>query len=293
MEGKIIKGIAGFYYCYIENHGLYECKAKGIFRNKDIKPLVGDNVRIEILDDSQKKGNIVEVIERKNTLIRPNVANVDQGVIIFAAAHPDPNFNLLDRFLIMMLQQNVETIICFNKTDLVDPEKLERFSLPYLKGKYKIITTSTKTKEGLDELYNVLEGKTTVVAGPSGVGKSSIINILSPDADMEIGDISRKLKRGKHTTRHSEIFRVKHNTYIIDTPGFSSFEIKDIEKEDLQNYFPEFIDYNNQCRFVGCLHLNEPNCAVKDALSKGKVSDVRYESYKSLIEFIDNQKKYY
>ncbi len=293
MEGKIIKGIAGFYYCYVENDGLYECKAKGIFRNKDIKPLVGDDVRIEVLDKDKKIGNIVEVIERKNTLIRPNVANVDQALIIFAASHPEPNFNLLDRFLIMMLQQNVETIICINKKDLVDEETLDKFSTPYLKGNYRIIYTSSKTEEGFDELSRLLENKTTVVAGPSGVGKSSIINIISPSADMEIGDISRKLKRGKHTTRHSEIFPVKNHTYIIDTPGFSSLEIKDIEKEDLQNYFPEFTDYNNQCRFVGCLHLTEPNCAVKEALSKDKISNERYESYKSLIEYIDSQKKYY
>ncbi|NLJ89518.1 MAG: ribosome small subunit-dependent GTPase A [Clostridiales bacterium] len=293
MKGKIIKGIAGFYYCYVEGYGLYECKAKGIFRKDDIKPLVGDDVRIEVLDESQKKGNIVEICKRKNTLIRPNVANVDQALIIFAVAHPDPNFDLLDRFLIMMLQQGVETIICFNKKDLVDKETLDKYSLPYLKGNYKIIYTSTKTNEGLDELESLLSNKTTVLAGPSGVGKSSIINKLCPDADMEVGDISKKLKRGRHTTRHSEIFHVKHDTYIIDTPGFSSLEVRDIEKEDLQNYFPEFIEYNNQCRFVGCLHITEPDCAVKEALSEDKISNVRYESYKSLIDYIDSQKKYY
>ncbi|NMB42606.1 MAG: ribosome small subunit-dependent GTPase A [Clostridiales bacterium] len=293
MEGKIIKGIAGFYYCYVEGHGLYECKAKGIFRKDDIKPLVGDNVKLEVLDENNKTGNIIEILERKNKLIRPNVANVDQVIIIFAVAHPDPNFDLLDRFLIMMLQQNVETIICFNKKDLVDKETLERFSKPYLKGKYKIIYTSTKANEGIDELNELLDNKTSVLAGPSGVGKSSIINILVPDADMEVGDISRKLKRGRHTTRHSEIFRVKHDTYIIDTPGFSSLEIKDIEKEDLQHYFPEFREYNDKCRFVGCLHLTEPDCAVKEALSEDKISNERYESYKSLIEYIDSQKKYY
>lgn len=293
MEGKIIKGIAGFYYCYVENHGIYECKAKGIFRKQNIKPLVGDNVIIELINEDEKKGNIISIIERTNTLVRPNVANVDQAVIIFAAAHPDPNFDLLDRFLIMMLQQEVETIICINKKDLVEEDKLKEFTSPYLKGNYKIIETSSITKEGLDKLETLLENKTSVLAGPSGVGKSSILNIIAPDAEMEIGDISRKLKRGKHTTRHSEIFRVKQATYIIDTPGFSALEIENIDKYDLQYYYLEFREYNHQCRFVGCLHLNEPNCAVKEAVSEGYISESRYESYKSNVEYIENQKKYY
>lgn len=292
MKGKIIKGIAGFYYCYIEGHGVYECKAKGIFRNQDIKPLVGDNVIIEILDEDDKEGHISQILSRKNTLIRPNVANVDQALIIFAGAQPDPNYNLLDRFLIMMLQQDVDTIICLNKKDLIGQEDLDKFAEPYLKANYKIIYTSAETREGFDELESILENKTSVVAGPSGVGKSSIINIIAPDADMEIGDISKKLKRGKHTTRHSEIFRIKHNTYIIDTPGFSSLEITDIDKYSLQNYFPEFHDYNEKCRFVGCLHVNEPNCAVKEAIRDGNISEVRYESYKALLEYIACQKKY-
>lgn len=292
MEGKIIKGIAGFYYCYVEGQGIYECKAKGVFRNQDIKPLVGDNVIIEVLNEDQKKGNIIEVLDRQNTLTRPNVANVDQAIIIFSAAHPDPNFDLLDRFLIMMLQQNLETIICINKIDLVGKAEIERFADPYLKANYKVITTSSMTKEGFNDLVNLLENKTSVLAGPSGVGKSSIINIIAPDADMEIGDISRKLKRGKHTTRHSEIFRVKNNAYIIDTPGFSALEVSDIDKYELQDYFLEFEDYKNQCRFVGCLHISEPNCAVKEALQDNKVSNIRYESYKSLIEIVESQKKY-
>ncbi len=293
MEGKIIKGIAGFYYCYVENHGIYECKAKGIFRNQDIKPLVGDNVIVEVLDEDQKKGNIVEVLERKNTLMRPNVANVDQSMIIFAGAHPSPNSGLLDLFLIMMLQQGVETIICINKKDLVDEDKLNEFASPYLKAGYRIVYTSSLTKEGLAEVEDIISNKTTVLAGPSGVGKSSILNILVPDANMEVGDISKKLKRGKHTTRHSEIFYVKHDTYIIDTPGFSSLEIKDIDKYQLQDYFLEFLDYNKQCRFVGCLHLSEPNCAVKEAVLEGNISETRYESYKSLLDHIENQKIYY
>lgn len=293
MQGKIIKGIAGFYYVHVENQGLYECKAKGIFRNQNIKPLVGDNVLIEVLNQENKKGNIVNILERENTLTRPNVANVDQAVIIFSVKEPIPSFNLLDRFLIMMAKQNVSTVICFNKTDLTDKESIEIIKKPYLKGKYKIIIVSAKSKEGVDELEGILTNKTTVVAGPSGVGKSSLINILVADANMEVGDISRKLKRGKHTTRHSEIHYVKQNTYIIDTPGFSSLDINDIEREELKDYFPEFIEYNKKCRFVGCLHLKEPDCAVKKALSENKISGARYESYKLNLEYIDSLQKYW
>lgn len=292
MQGKIIKGIAGFYYVYAENHGLYECKAKGIFRNQNIKPLVGDNVLIEVLNQENKKGSIIDILDRKNTLTRPNVANVDQAVIIFSVKEPVPNLNLLDRFLIMMAKQNVNTHICFNKIDLISKESIEILKRPYIKSRYKVIIVSANTKEGMDELEDLLSNKTTVVAGPSGVGKSSLINILVPGANMEVGDISKKLRRGKHTTRHSEIFYVKNNTYIIDTPGFSSLDINDIEREELKEYFPEFIEHNDKCRFVGCLHLKEPDCAVKNALSEGKISEARYESYKSNLEYIDNLQKY-
>jgi len=171
-------------------------------------------------------------------------------------------------------------------------ESIEILKRPYIKSRYKVIIVSANTKEGMDELEDLLSNKTTVVAGPSGVGKSSLINILVPGANMEVGDISKKLRRGKHTTRHSEIFYVKNNTYIIDTPGFSSLDINDIEREELKEYFPEFIEHNDKCRFVGCLHLKEPDCAVKNALSEGKISEARYESYKSNLEYIDNLQKY-
>lgn len=292
MEGKIIKGIAGFYYVHVESFGLYECKAKGIFRNQNIKPLVGDNVLIEIIDEDKKTGNIVKILERKNSLIRPNVANVDQSLIIFAVANPDPNLNLLDRFLIMMLQQNIDTIICFNKKDIVAQEELELLKDTYIKCGYKVLITSTYTHDGMNELFELLNNKTTVLAGPSGVGKSSIINRIVPEANMETGDISKKLKRGKHTTRHSEIFYVKENTFIVDTPGFSSLDLRSIEKEELKEYFSEFKEYEDECRFIGCLHLNEPDCGVKNALLSGKISNIRYENYKILLEQIASLKKY-
>ncbi|MDF2587442.1 MAG: rsgA [Anaerocolumna sp.] len=292
MEGKIIKGIAGFYYVHVKSHGVYECKAKGIFRNQKIKPLVGDNVSIDIIDEKEMKGNIVDVLERTNELIRPAVANVDQALVIFAAADPNPNFNLLDRFLILMLSQNVETIICFNKKDIVTENELKLLEETYIKCGYKVIFTSTFTDDGLTTLHELLKDKTTVLAGPSGVGKSSIINSVQPEANMETGSISEKIKRGKHTTRHSELFYVEGNTFIMDTPGFSSLYITDIEKEELKDYFIEFHEYEDQCRFNGCAHLNEPGCGVKQALDEGKISNIRYENYKLLYEELKNQKKY-
>jgi len=292
MEGKIIKGIAGFYYVYVLTLGLYECKAKGIFRNKKIKPLVGDNVLIDIIDEKEKKGNIIDILKRKNTLIRPAVANVDQALIIFAVADPTPNLNLLDRFLIMMLSQKVETIICFNKKDIVSEKELKLLEETYIKCGYHVIFTSTLTEDGISTLLELIKNKTTVVAGPSGVGKSSIINIIQPEANMETGVISEKIRRGKNTTRHSELFYVEDNTFIMDTPGFSSLYINKMDKNELKDYFVEFHEYEGKCRFNGCIHLNEPDCAVKRALKEGKISSIRYENYKELYEEIKDQKKY-
>ncbi|BCJ95280.1 putative ribosome biogenesis GTPase RsgA [Anaerocolumna cellulosilytica] len=292
MTGKIIKGIAGFYYVYVEQHGLYECKAKGIFRNQKVKPLVGDNVSIDVLDEEGNKGNITAILPRNNALIRPAVANVDQAVVIFAAADPAPNLNLLDRFLVLMLKQRVETIICFNKRDIVTEDDILLLEAIYKKCGYHVIFTSTYTEEGLLKLKELLKDKTSVVAGPSGVGKSSIVNHIQPEADMETGEISDKIKRGKHTTRHSEIIYIQKGTYICDTPGFSSLYVNDMEKEELKNYFMEFRDYEDACRFQGCVHINEPGCAVKNAVKSGKISEIRYENYSVLYEELKNIKKY-
>lgn len=291
MKGKIIKGIAGFYYVETED-GLYECKAKGVFRNKKLKPLVGDNVEIAIQDVEKKKGNIEEIFPRRNQLIRPTVANVDQAVVIFAAASPAPNLNLLDRFLICMEQYELETVICFNKSDLITEEEKEMLRRIYEPSGYSVIFTSVKMEEGLLQVKELLKDKTTVLAGPSGVGKSSMINYLIPDANMETGQISQKIERGKHTTRHSELFELEKDTYIMDTPGFTSLYVENIEKEDLGYYFPEFEEYRGECRFQGCMHLMEPDCQVKVAVSEGKISNSRYENYKLFFEEIKERKKY-
>lgn len=292
MTGKIIKGISGFYYVYVEGAGLYECKAKGAFRKQKIKPLVGDNVEIAVIDEANKLGNVEKIQPRKNELIRPAVSNIDMALVIFASAKPDPNFNLLDRFLCMMEYQKVPVTICFNKIDLVDQEKLKEYSGIYEPAGYNVIFTCTKTKEGLGSIRSLLEGKTTTVAGPSGVGKSSIINCLQSDITMETGTISEKIERGKHTTRHSEIIPVSHDTYIMDTPGFSSMDVPGFEKENLWTCYPEFVRHEPYCRFIGCSHINEPDCGVKAAVEDGEISPVRYENYKLLYEELKNRHKY-
>lgn len=292
MNGKIIKGIAGFYYIYTPFNGVYECKAKGIFRKDGIKPLVGDNVEIDVIDEENKLGNIIKINERTNALIRPAVANVDQALVIFAAAKPTPNLNLLDRFLISMSKQGLKCIVCFNKTDIVDEKEMRILMETYVNCGYKVICTSALKNEGLDAIRKELKGKTTVLAGPSGVGKSSIINIIEPNANMETGKISDKIQRGKHTTRHSELFTIEDETFIMDTPGFSSLYVDDFEKEELKEHFVEFKEYSDMCKFNGCMHINEPKCAVKDAIIEGKISKTRYENYKLLVEEINDKKRF-
>lgn len=292
MQGKIIKGIGGFYYVHIPKKGVYECRAKGNFRNQKIKPLVGDNVLIDIIDEEKKTGHVSKVLERSNELIRPAVANVDQALVIFAAAKPAPNLNLLDRFLIMMSKQKIDTIVCFNKKDVVTEQELALLEETYEKCGYEVVFTSAKQEEGIHELNALIQGKTTVLAGPSGVGKSSLINILYPKANMETGNISAKIERGKHTTRHSELFFLNDDTYLFDTPGFSSLYLEDMEKEELRDYFLEFLEYEPYCKFQGCVHINEPQCGVKEALEDGKISKVRYENYLNMYEELKDKKKY-
>lgn len=292
MQGKIIRGIAGFYYVHVPENGIYECKAKGIFRRDKKKPLVGDDVVLDILDEEQKLGNIREILERRSELIRPAVANVDQALVIFSIVRPQPNFNLLDRFLIMMQQQGIPCIICFNKQDIDVESRGSDFEKIYSDCGCRILSVSARDRLGIEELAFLLAGRTTTVAGPSGVGKSSIINCLQSGVVMETGDISRKIDRGKHTTRHTELIAIQENTYILDTPGFSSLGLFDMEKEDLAGFYPEFTEYEKNCRFGGCSHISEPDCGVKEALADGKISRERYDNYCLLYEELKNRKKY-
>ena len=219
MQGKIVKGISGFYYVHVGEPGIYECKAKGAFRNQKIKPLVGDDVEIAIVDEETKKGNIEKILPRKNELIRPAVANIDLALIIFAAAKPQPNFNLLDRFLIMMEYQDVPVTICFNKKDLLEEQAIEEFAGVYRKCGYSVLYTSAEKEEGIRELHELLDGRTTAVAGPSGVGKSSLVNRLQPNVQMETGSISRKIERGKHTSE--DLILMTRLSYPISSISFT------------------------------------------------------------------------
>lgn len=299
MRGRIVKGIAGFYYVETGGPRVYECKAKGIFRKDKVKPVVGDYVEIEIISEDDGQGNIVSILPRTNCLYRPPVANVDQAVILFAIVKPDPNYNLLDRFLIMMRQQNLPVIICFNKQDIATKEEEKELHDAYEKCGYKVLFVSVKEERGLDELCELLRGKTSTLAGPSGVGKSSLLNKLVPHADMQIGELSRKIDRGKNTTRHSELFHVKElseegsDTYIIDTPGFTSLELRDVTVDSLMGYYPEFEEHEPYCRFGGCSHIAEPDCGVKNALDEGRLSKVRYDNYKIIYQDLKRMKPDY
>ena len=298
MKGKIIKGIGGFYYVDTPSGVIYECRAKGIFRNQNIKPLVGDDVEIDIIDQDKMTGNVTNIFPRKNVLIRPPVANVDQAMILFAIVHPNPSYNLLDRFLIMMGQQKLPVIICFNKQDIATKQEQQMLSDAYEKCGYQVLFISVAKSRGIEALQEVLQGKTTVIAGPSGVGKSSLINLLHPQANMETGELSKKIARGKNTTRHSELFCInsmegEHSTYMMDTPGFTSLYLKDVALQQLRDYYPEFEPFEPACRFTGCSHITEPDCAVIRALSENRIAKVRYDNYRVLYEELKNQKPVY
>lgn len=292
MTGKIIKGIAGFYYVHVENKGVYACRAKGIFRNVNIKPLVGDDVCIDVLDEEAKEGSVTKILPRKSELVRPAVANIDQALIFFAIVKPTPNLNLLDRFLIRMRRQNLPSIICFNKQDIAPEKEKEKLRRVYEDCGCHIVFISALEQDGMEVLRSLLAGKTTTVAGPSGAGKSTLINALHPEAGMETGSISRKIERGRHTTRHSEIIALGEETYLMDTPGFTSLSISEIPKEELAACYPEFEQYEPYCRFGGCAHIDEPDCAVKDAVERGNISRVRYENYKMLYRELQGIRKY-
>jgi len=290
MIGKIIKGIAGFYYVYVDNHGIFECKAKGVFRKDKIKPLVGDDVEMDIISEEEMTGNVIGILPRKSELIRPAVANVDQALLIFATKNPEPNLNLLDRFLCMMEEQDLPIIICFNKDDLADSGFEEQMRNTYERAGYRVIFASAKEEHGIDSIKEVLVGKTSTVAGPSGVGKSSIINRITEGNIMETGEVSEKIGRGKHTTRHSELIHIGEDTFIMDTPGFSSLFVPKIEPVDLYTLFPEFIEPAANCKFTGCAHDKEPQCGVKAAVESGLIAGSRYENYLQIYSEMINER---
>ncbi len=291
MRGRIIKGIAGFYYVYAEQAGLFECKAKGIFRKDRQKPLIGDLVEIEVLNEQEHIGNVSRIYPRRNALIRPQVVNIDQALLVFALTKPIPNFLMLDKLLLQYRQQGIPILLCFNKEDLVSEAEVSFAYDTYQNSGCTMLVTSVKSGEGIGELKKLLAGKMTSVAGPSGVGKSSLINCLQTKVTMETGSISKKADRGKHTTRHSEIIRILEDTYIMDTPGFSSFDVLGLDCEDVEGYYEEFANFRT-CRFQPCSHTHEPDCGVKAAVEAGKIDRGRYEGYVQIYKDLKEQRRY-
>lgn len=286
--GTIIKGIGGFYYVSSDD-GIHECKARGIFRKNDLTPLTGDRVTFSVTDAARKKGNIDEIQERSSILVRPAVANVDQLIVVIAARSPEPDMLLLDKLLISAEKQNISAVLCINKTDLDQEDSRTGLHEAYSKAGYRVIETSSKENNGFEELDSALTAHISVFAGQSGVGKSTLLNRVMNTMAMKTGELSDKLDRGKHTTRHAELMELARGGYIVDTPGFSSYELAGIRYDELQNYFPEFADYISGCRFIGCSHINEPDCGVKNAVGSGAVSVGRYERYKELFAVLKQE----
>lgn len=279
LKGRIIKGIGGLYFVDTIN-GIIECSVRGIFRKSKIIPTVGDYVNILTLSD--KNGIIEEILERKNILIRPKVSNIDCAVITFSIISPNINIDLLDRFLILAESQNIENIIiCISKSDLANKDDVNLITQLYSKI-YPVIFTSILNNMGIEELKNLIDKKVTVFAGPSGVGKSSLINTILPNISLKTGDISKKIERGKHTTRQVELLEAWKGTYIVDSPGFTSLTIDFVEKDRLDYYFKEFRDFLGNCKFYDCKHLHEPNCAIKEQIGKN-ISEERYNRYTKLL----------
>ncbi len=290
-RGRLIKGVGGFYYVDVEGE-IFECKPRGLFRKKKIVPVIGDYVKISILEDRNKKGVIEKIDVRCNELIRPSVSNVDQVIVVFAVIQPEPHFSLLDRFLILAESQRLKIIICFNKIDLLEEPEYEKIVNIYKSIGYKVILVSGKQNKGIENLKKELKNKTTVFAGPSGVGKSTLLNCIYPDLQLETGKVSLKTGRGRHITRHAELINVGGNSWVVDTPGFSSLAIDFIDEEDLHYYFPEFTSYINSCRFNSCKHINEPSCAIKEAIELGTIPQQRHNSYIQLIDEIRKSRRY-
>ncbi len=284
MKGTIIKGIGGFYYVKASDN-VYECKARGVFRKKRITPTIGDVVEIET---SGEKGSIVDILDRRSYLVRPPVANIDTMLLVVAAAAPEPSLFLIDKMLVNAEINNIHPVLCINKTDL---EKRNDIKKLYENAGYEVFCVSAEKNKGTDKLKKYLSGRTTAFAGLSGVGKSSLLSIITEDT-LETGDVSEKIQRGRHTTRHVELFELNNGGFVLDTPGFSSLELEGIKADELWEYFPEMRNHRDECRFRGCSHINEPDCVIKNKVESGEIASTRYESYTQLYKQLKSVKEW-
>ena len=288
MEGLIVKGIAGFYY--VRAGGVvFQCKARGIFKKDGIVPMVGDSVMIEVLDE--KNAVINAINERKNAFIRPPVSNVDRFIVVLAAANPEPNFKTADRFLVMAEKNGAKAAICVNKIDIADRGIVQTVRDIY-ESVYPVVCVSALLGEGISDLAGILGTDRCALAGPSGTGKSTLLNALFPAGMAETGELSQKTARGKHTTRHTELFLTESEAMLFDTPGFSALDITGIEDGELMHLFPEIAELFGKCKYRNCMHINEAGCAVREAVKAGTIHRSRYGSYKDIIKEIRDNREF-
>lgn len=290
INGTIMKGIGGFYYVKCStSEDVYACRARGKFRKEGLVPVVGDKVEIDVTDAQKKEGYVTRIFPRTNAFFRPPVSNIDLLLVTFAAKDPEPALDLIDKLTVTAISQGVSCAICINKTDL-DRKTAEEIAAEYRLAGFPVLICSALDGEGIDDLKSLLKDKITALAGSSGVGKSSLLNAMGEDFVLETGSVSEKIKRGKHTTRHTELFPLSFGGFVFDTPGFGSFEVEKRKASDLASLFPEIAANAGECRFPGCSHISEPDCSVKEALEKGKIGKNRYASYCALYETLKDIK---
>ncbi len=296
IKGRIIKGLSSFYYVKsYKNKEVYECRARGILRKDNVSPIIGDEVHITVIDEKEKKGMIEEVLERSTLLIRPPIANVTKALLIFSVKSPDPNLSLIDRFIVLAEKEALSVVLCFNKIELDEQKSYLEYTEMYKRAGYTVIPTSVQQNIGLEAVKKELKNNITVIAGPSGVGKSSLLNKIDPRLNLKTSDISQKLQRGRHTTRYAQLIELDEDSLVADTPGFSSLNLDTLENSELKEYFIEFHEYDHDCKFgFKCIHLNEPGCRIKEAVQKEEISTQRYQSYLQLLgEIMENNKRRY
>lgn len=291
QKGIVISNISNLYNVEIENNKIYSCNARGKFKNNEISPVAGDRVKIEIVDEEKKIGVIEEIEDRVNYVKRPKMANLSQIVLVVSMKLPKPDLELLDKQLAYAEYLNIKPVICLNKIDLVEKNASSDIANTYRKIGYDVILTNAKDGEGISKLKSKLQNQTTAFSGNSGVGKSTLINKLFDKDITDEGQISSKNKRGKNTTTQVNLYKINENSYIADTPGFSTFDIYEIESENLCHYFIEFIPYIQNCEFVGCSHVKEGKCGIKEALKEEKISKERYERYCKIYQDIKQKEE--